>query len=279
MSEQLGTNLAEVGTDCISRQAIDKFVDGLEEIFADLRERHVDDSVCGLCEYDGAYIGQSGNWCNECPGFDKDDCFKLSDKTRKEWTEEIIKALPPAQPEQHLDEWCDSCKEYDKKRHSCPRWNKVIKNTVDELKSAQPVSCEDAVSRKDCLKALSNMMDTDGFRNGWAVSRANVECMLKSMPPVTPKQHIDADGTLWVTVTDIGRVTRVIVDEDKSKFCRQFYMDAKPEQRTDLLKAEIKRMKRSFTICINRDYYTGYMSALSAVEGYIAQLEGANNDT
>lgn len=54
----------------------------------------------------------------------------------------------------------------------------------------QPEPCEDAVSRKDCLKALSNMMDTDGFRNGWAVSRANVECMLKSMPPVTPKQRI-----------------------------------------------------------------------------------------
>ena len=49
---------------------------------------------------------------------------------------------------------------------------------------------------------------------------------------------------------------------------------AQPEQRTDLLKAEIKRMKRSFTICINRDYYTGYMSALSAVEGYIAKWEG-----
>ena len=149
-----------------------------------------------------------------------------------------IKALPPAQPEQHLDEWCDSCKEYDKKRHSCPRWNKVIKNTVEELKSAQPVSCEDAVSRKDCLKALSNMMDTDGFRNGWAVSRANVECMLKSMPPVTPKQHIDADGTLWVTVTDIGRVTRVIVDEDKSKFCRQFYMDAQLEPCEDAVSRE-----------------------------------------
>ena len=85
--------------DLISRQAaIDKFIDGLEEIFADLRERHGDDSVCGLCEYDGAYIGQSGDWCNECPGFEKYDCFKLSDKTRKEWTEEIIKALPSVQP-------------------------------------------------------------------------------------------------------------------------------------------------------------------------------------
>ena len=96
--------------DCISRtQAIDKFIDGLEEIFADLRERHVDDSVCGLCEYDGAYIGQSGDWCNECPGFDRDDCFKLSDKTRKKWTDEIIKALPPAQPEIIR---CKDCKYY-----------------------------------------------------------------------------------------------------------------------------------------------------------------------
>lgn len=85
-------------TDTISRHAaIDKFIDSLEEIFADLRERHVDDSVCGLCEYDGAYMGQSGDWCNECPGFEKDDCFKLSDKTRKKWTEEIIKALPNVQ--------------------------------------------------------------------------------------------------------------------------------------------------------------------------------------
>ena len=75
-------------------------IDGLEEIFAGLRERHVDDSVCGLCEYDGAYLGQSGDWCNECPGFEKDDCFKLSGKIRKEWTDEIIKALPSAQPEQ-----------------------------------------------------------------------------------------------------------------------------------------------------------------------------------
>ena len=73
---------------------INKFIDGLEEIFADIRERHIDESVCGLCEYDGAYMGQSGDWCNECPGFDKDDCFKLSDKTRKKWIKEIVNAYP-----------------------------------------------------------------------------------------------------------------------------------------------------------------------------------------
>lgn len=37
----------------------------------------------------------------------------------------------------HYDEWCDSCKEYDHNKHCCPRWNKVIKNTVEELKAAQ----------------------------------------------------------------------------------------------------------------------------------------------
>ncbi len=101
-------NCSEIpnNSDTISRQqAIDKFINALEEIFSDIRERHVDDSVCGLCEYDGAYIGQSGDWCNECPGFDRDDCFKLSDKTRKKWTDEIIKALPPVQPERKTGHW------------------------------------------------------------------------------------------------------------------------------------------------------------------------------
>ena len=38
-----------------------------------------------------------------------------------------------AQPD--LDEWCVDCKEYDQERHSCPRWNRVIRQT---LKDAQP---------------------------------------------------------------------------------------------------------------------------------------------
>lgn len=67
------------------RYKLTALVNEIEEIFANIRERNVDDSVCGLCEYDGAYIGQSGNWCNECPGFEKDNCFKLKDKYRAEW--------------------------------------------------------------------------------------------------------------------------------------------------------------------------------------------------
>lgn len=67
------------------RYKLTALVNEFEEILAHIRERNVDDSVCGLCEYDDAYIGQSGDWCNECPGFDRDDCFKLKEKYREEW--------------------------------------------------------------------------------------------------------------------------------------------------------------------------------------------------
>ena len=77
--------------DCISRKKVEykltALVNEFEEILSHIREREKDDSVCGLCEYDGAYIGQSGDWYNECPGFDRDDCFKLKDRYRKEWAD------------------------------------------------------------------------------------------------------------------------------------------------------------------------------------------------
>ena len=41
--------------------------------------------------------------------------------------------LPSAQPD--TDEWCHDCKEYDKEHHCCPRWNRVIRTTLEE---AQP---------------------------------------------------------------------------------------------------------------------------------------------
>jgi hypothetical protein len=45
---------------------------------------------------------------------------------------ELVK-LQPAQPSYNPDEWCHDCKEYDQERHCCPRWNRVIRKTVDEL--------------------------------------------------------------------------------------------------------------------------------------------------
>lgn len=74
-------------SDLISRKkAEDKLkrvVTEMETIFAHIRERNVDDSVCGLCEYDCDH-GIDG-YANECPGFELDDCFKLNEKYRREW--------------------------------------------------------------------------------------------------------------------------------------------------------------------------------------------------
>ena len=48
---------------------------------------------------------------------------------------EVTGELPSAQPEYRLDEWCTDCKEYDTERHCCPRFNQVIRTTLDEMKS------------------------------------------------------------------------------------------------------------------------------------------------
>ena len=43
------------------------------------------------------------------------------------------------------DEWCHNCKEYDQQKHYCPRFCRVIRETVEELKSEQPeiIRCKD----------------------------------------------------------------------------------------------------------------------------------------
>lgn len=56
----------------------------LVETCKDIRERTGEDYVCGLCEYDGAYISASGDWVNECPGFDTDDCFCIKKSIKEE---------------------------------------------------------------------------------------------------------------------------------------------------------------------------------------------------
>ena len=91
--------------DCISRQAAEeklkKVVDEMALIFADIREKNVDDSVCGLCEYDCDH-GIDG-YANECPGFERDDCFKLKEEYQKEWTD--LSNIPSVEPERNQSGW------------------------------------------------------------------------------------------------------------------------------------------------------------------------------
>ncbi len=44
----------------------------------------------------------------------------------------IADGAPSAQPD--IDEWCTDCKEYDSERHCCPRYNRVIREAVEEAK-------------------------------------------------------------------------------------------------------------------------------------------------
>lgn len=45
---------------------------------------------------------------------------------------EAIADAPTVEPQ--LDEWCETCKEYDQQNHSCPRFNHVIRTTLDDVR-------------------------------------------------------------------------------------------------------------------------------------------------
>lgn len=49
-----------------------------------------------------------------------------------------IEALQEVQKHEETFEWCHDCKEYDTDNHCCHRWSKVIRNTVEELKTDRP---------------------------------------------------------------------------------------------------------------------------------------------
>ena len=64
--------------------------------------------------------------------------------------DEIIRTLvdlPSAQPD--LDEWCTDCKEYDSERHCCPRFNRVIREALKEVKKDDWVPCSERLPERD----------------------------------------------------------------------------------------------------------------------------------
>ena len=46
-----------------------------------------------------------------------------------------IEAIPAVELKYNPDEWCHDCKEYDTENHCCPRWNRVIRRTLEENKT------------------------------------------------------------------------------------------------------------------------------------------------
>lgn len=79
-----------------------------------------------------ALITQCGNWYIE-EGTEEGFIGTLM---------QLIDLMPTIEPEYSMDEWCTDCTEYDQERHCCPRFNRVIRTTLDD---AQPeiVRCKE----------------------------------------------------------------------------------------------------------------------------------------
>ena len=77
---------------------------------------------------------------------------------------------------------------------------------------------------------ISRQMAIDSIRYAGKIGKQTCIDILKRLPSAQP-YTIHSDGRLWVTVDDIDKVNAVVVDEHKSKFCKQFYMDAEPERK------------------------------------------------
>jgi hypothetical protein len=114
---------------------------------------------------------------------------------KKDALEMAIKAL---EQESQTFEWCHDCSEYDHEKHCCPRFNNVIRKTVEEIK--QP--CEDTISRKKALEALKQEeplvwcggADEIAAYNQWS---SDVDT-IKNMPPVQPKPKTGH----WIEITN-----------------------------------------------------------------------------
>ena len=76
-----------------------------------------------------------------------------------------INALEEVEKHEETFEWCAGCKEYDYERHCCPRWNKAIRDTVEENKAAlKIVNCRECINRNtDNCPADSDFIE----RNPW----------------------------------------------------------------------------------------------------------------
>ena len=98
----------------------------------------------------------------------------------------------------------------------------------------------DPIERQDALNVLSHMMDIDGFRDGWAVSRANVECMLKALPSAQPEitdgqaiEHLQESG--WMQNHDKQMYEMGLREQlaDDSDSYDALLSSAQPERLTD----------------------------------------------
>lgn len=84
-----------------------------------------------------------------------------------------IKHIPSAEPWDiyNPDEWCTDCKEYDTENHRCPRWNKVIRRTLEENqpKQGEWIPCSERLPEEEgiyLVTATNYIFDTEEIAVG-----------------------------------------------------------------------------------------------------------------
>ena len=131
---------------------------------------------------------------------------------------DVINSLPSAQPD--LDEWCTDCKEYDKERNSCPRWNRVIKETLKDLQEERKTQLSEENTTSDCIsrQAAIRWVKTECNPYGKPTldydSGKKVIEHLEAMPSAQPERKTGR----WISVFD--------EDEDKCSECQAAFFCA-----------------------------------------------------
>ena len=141
---------------------------------------------------------------------------------------------------------------------------------------------DDLISRKEAVDIAKDLIITINGYEQYNQAVNNYSAKIMQLQPAQPEQHIDADGTLWITVPDIKQVKRVIVDEEKSKLCRQFYMEE--EQRTGKWERHYSRPNVYADLCWHCSacgYYhaDNWTNKFKFCPNCGAKMEGANNET
>lgn len=90
----------------------------------------------------------------ECTNFTKDREQNDTCETGEWWE---LEYQEPKQSNKSF-QWCTDCQEYDHEKHCCPRYSKVIRRTVEEMKQEQEsVLNKIRAEITTCLKALDEI--------------------------------------------------------------------------------------------------------------------------
>ena len=142
------------------------------------------------------------------------DVFELvpwdTEKDRNRAIHHVRELAPSAQPEYSMDEWCTDCTEYDQERHCCPRFNRVIRETVDEVKNNQWRPCSEMLPEESGQYIITvKYVHVDGYEDlyaehgEWDGDRWDMFCLghcgevegiIAWMPLPTPYREGDSDG-------------------------------------------------------------------------------------